>query len=118
VGGEGKYEGAVNLNPARTGDLGPIPSLVRGQGEHLPFRRRSADLVTAENVPIHRQNMVEEIAGAVRQGGSVRLVNPADFLPAVEAHQRMIGLLGGSVSQFMDAEGSLHTDIDSAEVKG
>ncbi len=75
----------------------------------MPFRTNAADLVTAENIPIHQPGLVEEIARIVKPGRSVWLENPADFGPAVEAHSRLIELLGGDVSQAVGPDGMLRT---------
>ena len=112
VGGEGvTYPEAINLNPSAVGAAGKIPNLIRGVGQQLPFRSDIADLVTAENVPLHLPGFADEIARVVAPGGSVGLVGPADFEPVVATHQYLIDLLGGEATQTISPEGLLTTWI-------
>lgn len=88
-----------------------IPNLVQGRGQQLPFRNDVADMVTADNIPIHLPGITDEIARVARPGGSVRLVNPADFAPGAAAHRYLIDRLGGHATQTVTPEGLLTTWI-------
>ena len=102
IGGEGRYPGAINVNPSTTtsttGAAGrPIPNLVQATGERLPFATQSVDIITLENAPI-RPATISEIARVIRPGGDIRLVGPAT--PEVlAAHQRIADAVGGRVFQ-------------------
>lgn len=96
IGGEGRYRGAINVNPApmtsTTGTPGRrIPDLVVGRGEALPVAAAVADLVTVENAPL-RAGAAEEIARVLKPGGIARLLHPADY--AASAHDAVAGALG------------------------
>ncbi len=106
IGGEGRYPGAINVNPQRltstTGAPGrPIPNLVVARGEQLPFADAIADLVTVENAPI-RPGMAEEIARVLKPGGVARLSHPTAYALS-GAHDAVAGALGlASVSRTFD----------------
>ena len=83
IGGEGRYPGAINVNAQRlTSTTGapnrPIPNLVVGLGERLPFADSVADVITVENTPI-RPGMADEIARVLKPGGTVRLLHPTSY---------------------------------------
>ena len=113
VGGEGKYPGAINVNPASEGTYGPIPNRVPGTAQSNPLPDEFADLVTAENIPLHQAGAVEGVARLVKPGGTVSVVNPAAFAPTTAAHQTLIALLGGQASQVVE-DGLLTTTIRAA----
>jgi hypothetical protein len=97
VGGEGRYRGAINLNPRRetttTGIPGRrIPRLVQGLGEQMPFRSQIADLLTVENTPL-RPGAAAELGRIIRPGGIILLKHPADY--AESAHQQVIEIVRG-----------------------
>jgi len=103
IGGEGRYPGAINVNPntttSTTGTAGrPIPNLVQATGERLPFANQAAQIVTIENTPIS-QATASQVARVIRPGGEIRLVSPADY--ARTAHQRVIQAVpqGSTVTQ-------------------
>ena len=101
VGGEGRYPGAINLNPrattTTTGQPGqPIPNLVRGRGEAMPFKSGSADVITVESAPL-RPGAPSEIARVVKPGGEVRLVHPDAY--AAQTHPAVVQATGGAATQ-------------------
>ena len=53
-----------------------------------------AEGISIENAPI-LPDTAAEIARVIKPGGSIRLVNPADY--AKIAHQRVIDAVGGNV---------------------
>jgi len=127
VGGEGRYPGAINLNPGRTtsttGTPGrPIPNLVRGRGEQMPFGNRTADIVSVENAPIRPAGFRDplgnptpgtaaEIARVVKPGGEIRLTH-APGPQGAGAHPAVAQATGGQiVSQVTDAHGITTTVI-------
>lgn len=98
IGGEGRYAGAINVNPnaltSTTGTPGrPIPNLVAGRGEQLPFANAIADMVTVESAPI-RPGAAEEIARVLKPGGLVRLQHPAEYAMGAGIHDAVAGALG------------------------
>lgn len=97
IGGEGRYAGAWNVNPARststTGTPGrPIPRLIQALGEALPFADASVARVTVENAPI-RPGTVAEIARVLAPGGEVHLLHPIDYAIQCGAHDAVAGAL-------------------------
>jgi SAM-dependent methyltransferase len=102
IGGEGRYAGAINVNPqaltSTTGTPGrPIPSLVVARGERLPFADAIADLVTVENAPL-RPGAADEIARVLKPGGTVRLLHPTPYAIGSAAHDAVAGALGTSLA--------------------
>lgn len=98
IGGEGRHARAINVNPLRTttttGTPGrPIPNLVVGHGERMPFADHVADLVTVENAPL-RTDTIDEIARVLKPGGVVRLSHPADYAIRTGTHDAVAGALG------------------------
>lgn len=96
IGGEGRYPGAINVNPmgstSTTGVAGrPIPDLVLGRGEQLPIASGTVDRVTVESAPL-RPGAADEIARVLRPGGTVRLLHPTGY--AAAAHEAVAGALG------------------------
>jgi len=111
VGGEGAHRGAINLNPnlttSTTGAPGrPIPNLVLGVGERLPFASHSADTLIVESAPV-RAGSAQELARVIRPGGTIRLVHPSDYARA--AHQSVIDAVVGTVMQ--STEGGMTTTV-------
>ncbi len=101
IGGEGAHKGAINLNPnlwtTTTGTSGrPIPNLVMGVAEQLPFQSHSADTLIVESAPL-RLGSATELARVIRPGGTIRLVHPSAY--AASAHQGVIDAVGGAVVQ-------------------
>ena len=97
-GGVGGYAGAINVNPSAvtstTGAPGrPIPNLVAGRGEQLPFASAIADMVTVESAPI-RAGAAEEIARVLKPGGTVRLLHPVEYALGAGIHDAVAGALG------------------------
>lgn len=101
VGGEGRYVGAINLNPMNTTSTTgapnrPIPNHVEGIGEKMPFRSKVADKIIIEGAPI-RPNTPQEIARVVKSGGVIQLLHPSAY--ATKAHQEVIDATGGTHTQ-------------------
>lgn len=99
IGGEGRYPGAINVNPigstSTTGAPGrPIPNLVMGRAEALPLASGVADLVTVENAPL-RAGAADEIARVLKPGGQVRLLHPSAY--AVASHGAVAAALGAEL---------------------
>ncbi len=119
IGGEGRYPGAVNVNPSpvtsTTGTAGrPIPNRVAGTGEKLPQANQSADLITVENTPISL-GAAGEIARVIKPGGEIRLVGPADY--AQVAHQRVIKALPPGATVTQTTVGTGETAITTTVIK-
>ncbi len=98
IGGEGRYAGAINVNSgvvtSTTGAPGrPIPNLVAGRGEQLPFASSVADMVTVESAPL-RAGAADEIARVLKPGGIVRLLHPVDYAVGAGIHDAVAGALG------------------------
>lgn len=101
VGGEGRYANAINLNKGSltttTGVPGqPIPNLVNGLGQAMPFQSGVAGTIIAENTYLGG-NVPAEMARVIQPGGSVILLSPAEY--ALAAHQAVIDAVGGTSSQ-------------------
>jgi hypothetical protein len=99
IGGEGRYPGAINVNPmgltSTTGAPGrPIPHLVVGRGEALPIADHVADVVTVESAPI-REGAAQEIARVLAPGGEVRLLHPSGY--AAQTHSLVEAALGAEL---------------------
>lgn len=117
IGGEGRYPGAINVNPyavtSTTGEPGrPIPNLVVGRGERLPIASGIADVISVESAPL-RPGAAEEIARVLKPGGLVRLLHPGDYAVGQGIHDAVAGALGnpGSVRTMRTAldDGSVLT---------
>lgn len=101
IGGEGRHPAAINVNPGftttTTGRAGrPIPNLVQGVGEKLPFPARAADTIIVENAPL-RPETIAELARVIKPGGAVRLVHPSEY--AAKVHQAAVRAIGERVHQ-------------------
>lgn len=117
VGGEGRYKGAINLNPSRvtstTGTPGrPIPRHVQGVGEKMPFPARSAHELIVENAPI-RPGTARELARVIKPGGTIRLSHPSEY--ATSAHAEVAKEVGGRF--FQRDHGGITTTVIRAPVK-
>jgi hypothetical protein len=97
IGGEGHFRNAINLNvKTRTSYTNkPIPNLVLGRAQEMPFRNGVADLITVESSPFSPS----EIARVISPNGTIRLVHPSEFAIDAGGHKAMIDLVGGSVTQ-------------------
>lgn len=83
VGGEGRYVGAINLNPqpitSTTGEAGHIiPNWVPGRGDHIPLPEQSVDVIYLENAPLNNETM-EEMLRVMRPRGKIHLSHPQDY---------------------------------------
>ena len=101
VGGEGRLPHALNLNPGRltstTGKPGrPIPRLVQGAGEQMPFPAQVADEIRLENAPL-RRGAAGELARVIKPGGRIVLRHPEGY--AAEQHGEVIRRVGGTHQQ-------------------
>lgn len=99
VGGEGAHAAAWNLNPSRLrtmpgGRVGdPIPRLIQGSGEQMPFRDGSISRLVLENAPI-TDRTAREIARVMAPDGLVELRNPL-MGGARVLHRSVLDALGG-----------------------
>jgi hypothetical protein len=117
VGGEGRYPGAINLNPLA--DMGwrpetdtwtKIPNLVKAGSENLPIADHVVDTLTLESAPI-RATTPGEIARVLKPGGEVFLLNPDHMVPQ---HQAVADAIEGArMTQLRDADGILYTHIQA-----
>jgi hypothetical protein len=119
IGGEGRYPGAINVNPntttSTTGTAGrPIPNLVQATGEQLPFANQSASLITIENTPIS-QATASNVARVISPGGEIRLVSPADY--AATAHQRVIQALPPGATFTQTTVGTGETAVTTTIIR-
>lgn len=102
IGGEGRYDDAINLNPqgltSTTGEAGrEIPRWLEGFGHHIPLPDHSIHKLTVENAPINPQTMTE-ILRVIRPRSEINLSHPTDYGAGV--HQKLIELLGDKVKEF------------------
>lgn len=131
IGGEGRYPGAVNVNPqpgtSYAGPLGPaktpIPNRVAGFGEKLPQANHSADLITVENTPL-RPGSPAEIARVIKPGGEIRLQHHPDIAlnptRTTVTHQDVVNALpnGTTVTQTTTGTGDAANTITKIKVQG
>lgn len=104
--GEGYFKGAINIGRAeRTTTTGirdsRVPNLIHRDfspkdANVLPIADHTADLVTAENGPIGRPGLAEEIARIIAPGGTIVLYNP---LSEEGAHDKVAKAVGGTVKK-------------------
>lgn len=83
IGGEGRYFGAINLNPqpitSTTGEAGRIiPNWVPGTGNNIPLPKKSVDLIHLENAPINLDAMWE-IQRVMKPRGQIHLSHPHEY---------------------------------------
>ena len=92
IGGEGRYQGAINLNPnpltTTTGESGRfIPNWLPGSGGNIPIESRVVDIVYLENAPIQLKTM-GEVLRIITPRGQIHLSHPSDYadqyLPALK----------------------------------
>lgn len=107
VGGEGRYPGAINVNPmtqrpaavtrfaAGAQAWEPIPLHVRATAEALPIADHVVNTLTLESAPI-RAGAASEIARVLAPGGEVFLLNPSEYADA-GAHQSVIDAIRGAI---------------------
>lgn len=102
VGGEGRYPGAVNLNPYETGMTGEvIPGRVPGRSDKFPFSNDSFDTVIIENAPI-APTTPGEVVRVLKPRGTVRLSSPDDLV--------IDGYHDGIVNEFPEGTTSIYWD--------
>lgn len=104
IGGEGRYQGAINLNPnpltSTTGEPDRIiPNWVPGIGDDIPLPNRVVDEVILENAPIGRRTLYE-INRVSKSGSKVYLSHPIDY--AETYYQRARSYFGQSNVQRVD----------------
>ena len=107
IGGEGRNDGAWNLNPRTHKTVGrargePIPRLIQGRGESIPLADQSVDVVIVERTPL-RSATLAEIRRVARPTAQV-------ILRHAQAHQRdphvlAVQALPGAVRQGMTVIG-------------
>lgn len=83
IGGEGRYAGAINLNPqpitSTTGEAGHIiPNWVPGRGDFIPLPPKTVEIIRLENAPINPATM-EEMLRVMRPRGKIHLSHPKDY---------------------------------------
>lgn len=83
IGGEGRYQGAINLNPQPlTSTTGQperiIPNWVPGVGSDIPLGRRTVDIIYLENAPLTTQTM-DEMLRVMRPRGNIHLSHPTEY---------------------------------------
>lgn len=103
IGGEGRTDGAWNLNPRTHKTVGrergePIPRLIQGRGESIPLADQSVDVVIVERTPL-RPATLAEIRRVARPAAQV-------ILRHAQANQRdphvlAVQALRGTVRQGM-----------------
>ena len=97
IGGEGRHPEAWNLNLARAKTFGPncgrpIPRLIVGRGDGIPFADHSVNRVFVERGPLSAA-VLREIARVITANGSVELRHVA--LPGRDRHRLAREILGG-----------------------
>lgn len=83
IGGEGRYVGAINLNPqpitSTTGEAGRIiPNWVPGMGIDIPFPKKVVDIIHLENAPINT-DVMWEMQRVMRPRGEIHLSHPREY---------------------------------------
>lgn len=83
IGGEGRYAGAINLNPqpitSTTGEAGRIiPNWVPGTGNNIPLPKKVVDIIHLENAPINVDAMWE-IQRVMKPRGQIYLSHPHEY---------------------------------------
>jgi SAM-dependent methyltransferase len=114
LGGEGRYEDAININPqpytSTTGEPGrEIPYWVKGRTDEIPFPDQSVDQVTVENAPIN-QDGIKEILRVMRPRGKIRLSHPKDYGQRI--HQLIISEYPNARVSQIEEEINLTTIIN------
>ena len=113
IGGEGRYAGAVNLNPSATTTTGlgvpagsPIPNHVSGTGSAMPFPARYADILTCENTPL-LPGTAAEIARVIKPNGRIRLLHATNSSTPYgnRAHVDVIRAVGGKWYTYNSVDG-------------
>lgn len=95
VGGEGRYEDALNINPGKytstTGEPGrPIPNWVYGRSDDLPLPDNSVHKLTVESAPLNDQAIME-ILRVMRPRSQIEVYHPTEY--AQNVHRRIIQFL-------------------------
>ena len=97
IGGEGRYPGALNLNPSRTRTLGPhrgmpIPCHLFGRAESIPLSDCSVLKIIMERTPL-RHAAVDEMLRVLRPEGSMVLRHTVTSTsnPHTEILRRLVG---------------------------
>lgn len=83
IGGEGRYAGAINLNPqpitSTTGEAGRIiPNWVPGTGNSIPLPKKVVDVLHIENAPINI-DVMWEMQRVMRPRGKIHLSHPYEY---------------------------------------
>ena len=104
IGGEGRYQDAINLNPQNltttTGTSGrPIPLWLKGVGQSIPLPDNSVDTVYLENTPLFKDTL-KEILRVIRPRGNIHLFHPKSYSDKI---LKMVETL------FLEAEISVQT---------
>jgi hypothetical protein len=83
IGGEGRFEGAINLNPqfltSTTGTEGRlIPHWLPGTGNDIPIPSFSVDFIHLQNAPINIDTM-KEILRVMKPRSKIHLTHPTEY---------------------------------------
>jgi len=123
IGGEGRHPPAWNVNRSPVQTRGPhkgqpIPRLVLGRADALPFASASTGEIVMERTPLP-DAAVREIARVIRPGGRITLRH-AD-VPHRDPHTTAITLIPGNVKRRrLDSGGPVlrETVIQVADLPG
>lgn len=121
IGGEGRYPGAFNVNPAHmqsynpdtltdVGGIGLIPNRLPGSVDDIPLPSGTVGRLTLESTPI-LPGAGAEINRVLSPGGTATLKSGFDPSNPKTHHQPVIDAVGGDVSQTTDALGIVTTTI-------
>jgi len=97
IGGEGRYESAINLNPRALKTLGPnkgspIPNRIEGRAEAIPLPNDSAAVIVMERTPL-RDVAIDELFRVIAPGGTIVLRHHADGI--CNPHDRVMKRIDG-----------------------
>ncbi|TNF27631.1 MAG: hypothetical protein EP319_11075 [Deltaproteobacteria bacterium] len=92
VGGEGRYEDALNINPGKytstTGEAGRlIPNWVYGRSDELPLPDGSVHKLTVESAPLN-DLAISEILRVMRPRSQIELYHPTEYADRI--HKSLI----------------------------
>lgn len=83
IGGEGRFENAINLNPqfltSTTGVEGRlIPNWLPGTGNQIPLADLSVDIIHLQNAPINIDTM-KEMLRVLKPRSKIHLTHPSQY---------------------------------------
>jgi SAM-dependent methyltransferase len=101
IGGEGRYESAINLNPRALKTLGPnrgdpIPNRIEGRAEAIPLPNNSVQFIVMERTPL-RDAAVDELVRVLAPGGKIVLRHHVDSYvdSTCDPHDRALKRIDG-----------------------